>query len=72
MTHLDEVGENYLQHFFFALRIALILFITSLLVLLHAIFPFWFKQTGSNVIKGLYDLLENRGPDDDENDIGIG
>ena len=73
MTHLDEVGETYWQHLFFAIRIALILFITSFLVLLHAIFPFWFKQTGSTVIEGLYDLLEDRGKEDDENaDVGIG
>jgi len=71
MTHLDEIGEGYWQHFVFAVRIALILFITSFLVLLHAIFPFWFKRTGSQVIQRLYDLLENRGNDDDD-DIGIG
>lgn len=71
MTHLDEVGETWVEHFLFAARIALILFITSFLVLLHAIFPFWFKRTGSQVIQGLYDLLENRGNDDND-DIGIG
>jgi len=71
MTHLDEVGETWFEHFLFAARIALILFITSFLILLHAIFPFWFKRTGSQVIQGLYDLLENRGKDDDD-EIGIG
>lgn len=70
MTHLDEVGETYWQHFAFAARIGLILFITSFLIVLHAIFPFMFKRTGSEVIKSLYDLLENRGSDDE--DIGTG
>lgn len=71
MTHLDEVGETYWQHLFFAVRIALILFITSFLVLLHAIFPFMLKQTGSTVIQGLYDLLEDR-VNDEDTDIGVG
>ncbi len=71
MTHLDEVGETYWQHFAFAFRIGLVLAITGVLVILHAIFPFIFKSIGSDVIKKMYDLLENRGDSDDE-DIGIG
>lgn len=70
MTHLDEVGETYWQHFKFAASIGLVMLIAGFLVVLHAIFPFAFKRTGSEVIKSLHDLLEDRNNDDD--DIGIG
>ena len=60
MKHLDEVGETYWQHFKFATGMALVLFITSILILIHAIYPGVFKTTGTNVLKHVNKRLEER------------
>lgn len=46
--HPKSVGETYLQHFFFATRFGFHMITGGLACLLHAIFPFMFKRTGSN------------------------
>lgn len=48
--HPHSIGETYLQHFIFASRFALGMIIGGLACLLHAIFPFVFKNTGSNYL----------------------
>lgn len=60
MKHLDDVNETYWQHFRFAFRVGLILFITGVFVMIHAIYPNAFKSAGSDVIKYLHDILEER------------
>ncbi len=60
MKHLDDVNETYWQHFKFAFRIGLIFFITGVLVIIHAIYPNAFKSVGSDVIRHLHDILEER------------
>ena len=60
MKHLEDIGETYWQHCKFALLFALVMFVTSTLLVIHAFFPNAFKDVGSDVIKHMYDVLEVR------------
>ena len=55
--HLDSVGESYWQHLGHALGFAVRMFFGSLACLAHALFPFLFERTGSDVIRGLHDRM---------------
>lgn len=55
--HLDSVGESYWQHAGHALGFAVRMFLGSLACLAHALFPFLFERTGSDVIRGLHDRM---------------
>ena len=59
--HLTSVNETYGQHFVHAARFSLTMFIGALACLVHAIFPFLFKKTGSSLIDMLHqDMVLNR------------
>lgn len=59
--HLDSVDESYFQHACHAGGFALRMFLGSLACLAHAVFPFLFERTGSDVIRRLHDrMLVNR------------
>jgi len=47
MKHLEEQNETYFEHFGKAFMFFATLFILSIVVLIHAIFPFWFTTTAS-------------------------
>ena len=55
--HLRSVDESYVQHGRHALGFAAHLFVGSLACLLHAIFPFLFERTGSDIIQRLHDRM---------------
>lgn len=55
--HLDSVGEDYFQHARHALGFAAGMFLGSLACLAHAVFPFLFERTGSDVIRRLHDRM---------------
>ncbi len=61
MSHLDDIGETYWQHFKFAAQLALVMFLVSVCVLIHAFVPNLFKDTGSRAIKAMYRILEQEG-----------
>ena len=58
--HPKSVDETYFQHMKCAFTFFYTLLGLSLAVLVHAIFPFWFKNTASNGIKKLNDCMKNR------------
>ena len=55
--HLDSVDESYLQHARHAFGFAVGMFVGSLACLAHALLPFLFERTGSNIIRGLHDRM---------------
>ena len=55
--HLDSVSESYFQHGRHALSFAASMFVGSLACLGHAIFPFLFERTGSDIIRRLNDRM---------------
>lgn len=55
--HLESVGESYFQHAGHAASFAAHMFLGSLACLGHAVFPFLFERTGSDVIRRLHDRM---------------
>lgn len=55
--HLETVDENYFEHAGHALKFSITLAIAAVVCFIHAIFPFLFEKTGSNIIKKLYDSM---------------
>ena len=51
--HPESVGETYLTHMIRALRYALTFLILFFIVLIHAVLPFFFMNTASNVVNEL-------------------
>jgi len=56
-AHLDAVGETYLQHLRHALGFSRVMFVGSVVCLIHALFPFLFERTGSNYIRTLHERM---------------
>src|SRR5689334_3287021 len=57
--HPHSVGESYFQHMKFASYFGFNMMLGGLACLTHAIFPFIFQKTGSNVlIKMTHDFIE--------------
>ena len=56
--HPREVGETYLQHAGFACRYGVRMTLGGIAALLHGVFPFLFKTTGSRITRELHAVLE--------------
>ena len=55
--HPKTVGETYWQHLFVAAWFSSRLLIAGIACLIHAVFPFLFKGTGSTIVAGLFDRM---------------
>ncbi len=58
--HLHHAGEGYFEHMLFPLKMAGRLVVIAFVVFVHAIFPFLFTRTGSNMFNQLHDELQQR------------
>ena len=59
--HPNSVGESYLEHMGTASGVGWQMIVGGLACIVHGIFPFWCKATGSKTIKRLSDrLIHNR------------
>ena len=58
--HPKNVGESYLTHFIKALSFSYRLFVLSLKVFIHSIFPFIYKDAASMRIKQINDDMQKR------------
>lgn len=57
--HPHSIGESYFQHFRFATCFGMKMIVGGFACLLHAIFPFIFKKTGSDLLlKMTHDFVE--------------
>ncbi|ACC74560.1 DUF6356 family protein [Paraburkholderia phymatum] len=56
-AHPNSVDETYLQHMRMAFSFGLPMFIASLALVVHALFPFLFVKTGSNVVTSLHERM---------------
>lgn len=57
--HPNSIGETYWQHFWFATCFAANLLVAGICCLIHAIFPFVFKDTASNILARIVKKLKN-------------
>lgn len=55
--HLEQVDETYLEHGRHALGFAANMFMGSLVCLVHAVCPFLFERTGSDIIRRLHEQM---------------
>ena len=58
--HPEEIGETYFQHLWFASRISWLAFWISVTALVHALLPFLFQKTASEMLKNLNDGINKR------------
>ena len=52
--HPETVGETYFEHMLMAGSFFARMFLGALACLIHAVFPFLFVKTGSNIINDLH------------------
>jgi len=57
-AHPNDVGESYLEHCVFACRYGVKMTLGGLAAVLHGLFPFLFKTTGSRITRELNETLE--------------
>ena len=57
-AHPHEVGETYLEHCLFACRYGAKMAMGGAAAMLHGMFPFLFKTTGSRITRELNATLE--------------
>lgn len=61
LEHPSSVGETYFKHMAVGFYFARHLFVAAIAVAVHAIFPFLFVKTASNIIEQLYGrMVQNR------------
>ena len=58
--HPRSVGESYLQHTFSALRYALTFLLLFFIAFIHAILPFLFIKTASDIVLEMSKHMECR------------
>ncbi len=59
--HPSTVGESYFGHMAFALGFAGWLILAGMAALIHAVLPFAFETTASQIIARLYERTSHRG-----------
>jgi len=58
--HPQSIGETYTGHAKQACRFSMLLLTASMACLARAIFPFWFQQSGSRMVRKLHSEMESR------------
>jgi hypothetical protein len=59
--HPNSVGENYIQHMLVSFSFSLLMIKGFFVCLIHALLPFCFEKTGSNMIKDMHErMVTNR------------
>ena len=59
-AHLSNIGESYGQHFLHAIYYFVMLLTAAICALIHAILPFLFEKTASQIISKLYRKMTER------------
>ena len=61
IAHPDALGETYLQHLGHAMSYSGRMFAAGFCAFTHALLPFLFEKTASNMIKTMYADMNRRG-----------
>ena len=59
-NHLEETGENYLEHLWCTIKYSLLFVGLAMIILIHGLIPFILTTTASKKIKSLNDELTCR------------
>ena len=60
IKHPNEVGETYLQHGYQSMRYSLTFLFLFAIAFIHAILPFLFKKTASDIVCEMSEHMECR------------
>jgi len=60
--HPEATDETYFEHLWFTLSMSFRFFITTLVILIHGIFPFLMVRTASIQIEAIYRIMKSRIP----------
>ena len=55
--YLNEINETYIKHMAVAFKIAINMFLTSIICLIHGFIPGLFKKTASSQITKMYEIV---------------
>lgn len=56
-NHLEEQNISYFRHWIFAFQFGLLMIVVGFCVLIHAFIPALFKDTGSDAIRAMSEVL---------------
>ena len=59
--HPNSNGMGYVKHMYYSLKFAIMLFIASIKAILHALFPFLFSTSTSDVIRDIDKIQKSIG-----------
>ena len=59
--HPNSNGMGYFKHMYYSLKFAVMLFIASIKAVLHALFPFLFSTSTSDVIRDIDNIQKKIG-----------
>jgi len=60
--HPEETGESYLQHLWFTIKMSARFIFTTVVLLIHGLFPFLLERTASKQIERVYGIMKSRIP----------
>lgn len=60
--HPEEAGETYLEHLRFTAGMSARFLYTTIVILIHGIFPFLMTKAASNQIEAIYRIMKTRIP----------
>lgn len=70
-NHPKNIGESYLLHLWHAGKFGFLMLVAGVACLIHAVFPFLFEQTASNILFKMIDHMVSRMPETDERVIRL-
>jgi Family of unknown function (DUF6356) len=60
--HPEDTDETYWEHLWFTLRMSARFLYTTLVILIHGVFPFLLTRAGSDQIEAIYRIIKTRIP----------
>lgn len=60
--HPEEAGESYFEHLCFTTGMSLRFLYTTVVIMVHGLFPFLMTKTASNQIEAIYRIMKTRIP----------
>jgi len=60
--HPEDTDETYWEHLWFTLRMSARFLFTTIVIMIHGIFPFLLTRAGSDQIEAIYRIIKTRIP----------
>ena len=60
--HPEETGETYAEHLWFTFKMSMRFLYTTIVIIIHGLFPFLLKRAASDQIERIYRIIKTRIP----------